>query len=241
MSLTVTLTIVAVVALASTVQGIIGFGFALFVAPVTAAVIDPRAAVVVVTLLGSIIPSGMAFTHRSHIVTEPAARLSVGVILGAPLGLIVLLHLPARGLKITIAVAVLASVMILWRGVHLHVARPGLDVGLGVLSGALATSTGTNGPPVVLALQARRLDPDAFRGTSAVCLLVANAITAVLLASSGQLHGRLLVLCALALPANLSGWWAGSRLRAHIPPERFRAVVLGFLAASATVAIIGAV
>ena len=240
MSLAVTLTIIAVVAVASTVQGIIGFGFALFVAPVTAAVIDPRAAVVVVTLLGTIIPSGMAWTYRSRIAVQPATRLSVGVVLGAPLGLAVLLHLPSRGLKISIAVAVLASVAILWRGVHLSVARPGLDLGLGLVSGALATSTGTNGPPVVLALQARRLDPDAFRATSAVCLLVANAVTAVLLTASGQIHGRLLVLCAVALPANLLGWWAGSRLRVRIPAERFRSVVLGFLAASAAVAIVSA-
>ena len=82
MSLAVTLTIIAVVAVASTVQGIIGFGFALFVAPVTAAVIDPRAAVVVVTLLGTIIPSGMAWTYRSRIAVQPATRLSVGVVLG---------------------------------------------------------------------------------------------------------------------------------------------------------------
>jgi len=239
-SLTVTLTIIAVVAVAATVQGIVGFGFALFVAPVTAAVVDPKAAVVVVTLLGSIIPCGMAWANRTHIVAEPATRISIGVVLGAPLGLLVLLHLPNRGLKISIAVAVLTSVLVLWRGAHLHAVSAALDVGVGVVSGALATSTGTNGPPVVLALQARRLQPDAFRATSAVCLLVANAITAVLLAVSGQLHGRLVVLCALAVPAVLVGWWAGFRLRQRIPPERFRSIVLGFLATSAAVAIVSA-
>lgn len=229
--------LVAVVLVAATVQGIVGFGFALFVAPVTAAVLDPRAAVVVVTLLGSVIPIGMAWSNRTHVVREAAGRISIGVVLGAPLGLLVLLNVPTRGLKITIAVAVLGSVLILWRGAHLHAARPAIDVGMGIVSGALATSTGTNGPPVVLVLQARRLDPDEFRATSAVCLVVANVIAAALLVATGQINVRLVTLCAVGVPADLLGWWAGFRLRQRLHPGTFRSVVLAFLAASAVVAI----
>lgn len=236
MSVTVTLAVVGVVAVASTVQGIVGFGFALLVAPATAALVDPRGAVVVVTVLGSIIPAGMAWTNRARIVREPATRISVGVILGTPLGLVLLLRLPTRGLKLSIAIAVLASVVVIWRGAGLSIGRRA-EVGIGVISGALATSTGTNGPPVVLALQARRLDPDAFRATSAVCIVIADAITVALLAVTGQLHLRLLALCAFGVPAVLVGWWVGFRVRQHIPPEHFRSAVLGLLAVSAVVAI----
>jgi len=235
-TLSVTVVVISV-GVAAFVQAICGFGFALLVVPVAAAVFGPKAAVTLVTLLGTIVPAGMAWNLRDHIERPLARRISLAALAGTPIGLLVFVSLPANGLKILIAVGVLVSALFLWRRPTFDHPGPVLDIAAGVLSGALATSTGTNGPPVVLALQARHLTLDPFRSTLAVTLLLTNLAVLVVFVASGEFRTAMIVPALISLPALLIGWRAGFAIRARVPAHRFDSIVLGLLSVTAIVSI----
>ena len=235
------LAMVATVGLAAFVQAIFGFGFALLVVPVAAVVYGPHEAVTLVTLLGTVVPAGMAWNQRRRIDRPVARRLVVAVLAGTPVGLLVFVTLPSDALRILIGVGVLASALFLWLTPSFDHPGPILDAAAGFLSGALATSTGTNGPPVVLALQARRLPPDPFRATLAVTLLLTNLAVLAVFVLSGELRTSMFGPAIASLPALGLGWFGGAAVRDRIPPHRFDHLVLGLLAVSATVSIVAAV
>lgn len=226
----------AVVAVAGFVSGLTAFGFALLAVPPLAMVLGPKDAVIVSLLVGGVATFGLAYRQRAHVVRPVAMRLVVGAALGMPLGLVVLVTVPADALRLTIAAVVLASVALLWRGAAIHGTGRRYDYAAGFTSGVLNTSVSTNGPPLVLVLQARCLDPDAFRGTLATVFVVSNVVAVALVVAAGQVTRALLVTALVSLPAMLAGWAAGVGLAPRLHPERFRSVVLGLLAVSAVVA-----
>jgi uncharacterized membrane protein YfcA len=158
-----------------------------------------------------------------------------------PLGVVVLLVVPEQALRLAIAVAVLVAVVVLWRGAAIHGSGRGYDLAAGFASGVLNTSVATNGPPLVLVLQARRLPPDAFRGTLAAVFAASNVVAVTLVVAAGKVTADVLRTSLLATPAMLAGWLLGVRLAPRLHPERFRGIVLGLLAVSATLAAVSVV
>ena len=94
----------------------------------------------------------------------------------------------------------LVSVVVIAAGLDLRHAGAGLDVGGGVLSGALTMSAGVNGPPLVFVLQARHFPPDRFRGTITTVFVTLDVISMVVFTVTGDLDGRVLAAIAVALP-----------------------------------------
>ena len=95
-----------------------------------------------------------------------------------------------RVLGIVIGVAVLVAVVVIARGLDLRHAGPGLDVGGGVLSGALTMSAGVNGPPLVFVLQARHFDQRRFRATITTVFAVLDIVSIVVFAATGEIDRR---------------------------------------------------
>ena len=90
-----TLLVVAIAILvASFVQVIAGFGFALLCMPIMTLAVDVKEAVVVSTLVGAVAISWQAWVLRHDVATRVAGRLCLGAVFGMPLGLVVLRHAP---------------------------------------------------------------------------------------------------------------------------------------------------
>jgi uncharacterized membrane protein YfcA len=238
LSPTIIIVFVVAVAVAAFVQSVTGFGFALLVAPVAAVLVGPRSGIFLITIVGTIVPITLVATLRRFLHPSFVGRVMIGVVVGAPLGFIVLNTLPESVIKILIAVAVLAAVAVLWSGPQLHQAGSALDIGGGFVSGALATSTGTNGPPIVLVLQARGYEPDDFRATLSACFVLINSGVTVLFFATGRADTEVLPLVLWSLPMLAVGWWIGVKVRTRIPPERFRHIALGLLGLAAAVSVV---
>ncbi len=234
----------AVVGVGGFVQAVAGFGFALLVVPVTAALIGPEAGIGLVTAVGIVLPAVMAWQLRRHTDGSAVGRVVLGAAFGAPVGLVLLTRLPADSIKVLIATSVVISVVVLWRNpVVPHLTgRNGarLELGAGMLSGAIATSTGTNGPPVVLALQAQGYAPDPFRATLSATFASINAAVLAWFVVTGQLDWAVMPMAPICLPMLFGGWWIGTRVRDRIPAERFRHVVLALLTISAVASVVAA-
>jgi uncharacterized membrane protein YfcA len=237
----VTLTAVALVALvvftlAAAAQAVTGFGLALVAVPLMAVVVDPVAAVVATTTVSLVLTGLASCRERGHVERAVATRLTGAALVGMPLGLLVLTRLDEQSLKMVIAVALLVLVGLLVVNVRLP-AGAAMQYGAGVVSGMSLTSTGMNGPPVVLALQARDLPPRRFRGTLQVIFCAQDLVAVVIFLVVGYLDAVTAVAAVAGVLGVPAGWRAGDRLFGRLPPERFRALVLVMLTLTALVAL----
>jgi uncharacterized membrane protein YfcA len=238
MSVGVAVGLIAVVAGAALVQSISGFGFALISVPLMALLIDAKDAVVLASLFG--LASSTVLVARSHegVVWPVAGRMLAGAATGMPLGLVVLIAVEERTLRAIIAVAVLVFVTMLIGGVTVRGGGRAVDLGAGFVSGVLNTSVSTNGPPLVLALQARRLAPPAFRGTISVVFVGSSLVANALLLAAGRYSDEVGRALLVGAPALVAGWAVGGRLAPAVPAERFRSLVLALLLVSAASALV---
>jgi uncharacterized membrane protein YfcA len=221
--------IAACVAVAGFSQSISGFGFALIAVPLMSIAVDPRVAVVVSTFVGSVASSSQAFAGRRHVVRPIAVRMAAASCIGMPLGLAAFVVFSERALRVTVGVAVLFALATLVAGFRLPPERHRFDWILGMFSGALATSTSTNGPPLVFVLQARGLEPDAFRATINAVFTVANAGAIALFVAAGKVNVSGLVGAAVAIPVLAVTMRLGFVVRDRLSAEGFRTVVFVLL------------
>ena len=233
------LAVVGAVFFASFVQAIAGFGFGLMAMPLMTLAIAPSRAVVVSTLVGIFITTWQSFAMRADAARPVVKRMTIGAYLGMPLGLVVLTTVGDRVLRLSLGVAVLVAVVLLATNVSFD-PGPRTDASAGFVSGVLNTSLSTNGPPLVFALQARRMDAHEFRATIAAVFALSNVCALTLFIASGKVNRDGLVAAALAAPALLAGQALGFPLRKHVHGQRFRVLVLVLLAVAGASAVVGA-
>jgi uncharacterized membrane protein YfcA len=227
---------VGVVLLASTAQSVAGFGFALIAVPLFVTVLDVRDAVVLTTLLGVVNTGILAVTNRRNVPWSTVLPLLAGAIAGMPAGLAVLLLAPPDAIRLLVAAATLLMTVALLRGFRLESRSLLVELGVGGVSGSLNTSTGTNGPPVVLYLQGREFPPEEFRAALAVFFVTCNVITLGTFLASRIVTLDAVALFAAGLPAIAAGTALGHAVGRRVEAERFRALVFGLLVASALAA-----
>ncbi len=232
--------VAGIVFLAAMVQVLSGFGFGLMTVPLMTLVITTREAVVVSTLLGVGLSSWQAWHQRADAVRPLVVRMTSAAYVGMPIGLWVFVVVDDHTLRLLLGIAVLVAVVLLAVRVNLHHVGPGLDIGAGLLSGILNTSLSTNGPPLVFVLQARQLEPPAFRATISQVFAWSNVVGLTLFLVAGKVTGDGVVAAAVAMPALIAGQFAGFPLRRHVHGERFRRLVLVLLTGAAISAIVTA-
>ena len=229
----------AVFLLAAVVQSVTGFGFALVAVPLLALTLDPVPAVVATNVLSVLISVVVVRADREHVRWRQAWWVSAAGILAMPLGLLLITRVSERLLTAVIAVVLLASTALVAFGARLPAGRA-TDVGVGALSGALLTSTGMNGPPVVVAFQAEGMPPRPFRGTLSTVFLIEGAVGVALMAAVGQVSSDALWAAAVGVPMVAVGWLIGDRVFHGLDPEPFRRIVLVMLVVTAVVALVTA-
>lgn len=234
-----TLAAAAAVFLAAAIQSGTGFGFSLVCVPALAAVYDPVTAVATGTVLSIAMNSlTLVGERRQSEVLWPAWRMLVlAGIPGMVLGAVILTRASSDALHLLVAASVIAAVIArVVRGDRASASpeeRPPSGLVAGLIAGALATSTGINGPPAVLHLLNRGATPSQSRDTLAAFFVATALIGLVVLAVAGAFDiasSLVWLLIAAAL-----GQVAGRPLFARLG-DRFEPVALALLVASAVVA-----
>lgn len=161
-----TLSVLAVIGIATVIRSAFGFGEALVAVPLLALIIPvevaaPLAVLVSITVAGLVLLQDWREVHAAS-----AGRLIIATLFGTPFGLLLLTSVAEPIVK-----AVLAAVIISF-SVYRLVGRSRLELqddrlawlfgfGAGVLGGAY----GMNGPPLVAYGALRRWSPERFRAT----------------------------------------------------------------------------
>lgn len=221
-----------IILLASTVHAVTGFGYALVATPLLALTVDPHTAVVATTMSALAMTITIGVRQRHHAEWKVAMIAMAGILLGMPLGLWVYGATSERVLTALIGIGVLGCTLMVWRRVKVPGNVPVL-VGVGLLSGALSTSTGTNGPPMVAAFQGMGYDPHKFRATLAAVFAGTSVFSLIGFAVAGQVNSQSLWIGLVGVPVVQLGYFIGDAVFSRIDPDRFRRVVLLALIVSA--------
>jgi uncharacterized membrane protein YfcA len=221
--------------LAGIVSGLTGFGLALISVPLLLFVYDPRTVVVITAVLSVVINFAVVWDswrdadRRIVITLLPPAF--VGLIVGAE----ILRAVDPDYIRLGVGVVVVFSALLLLRDIRL----PGAGtlwgpVVAGSASGALSTSTGLAGPPIVLLLASRGFPKHAFRGSGALYFLVMSVVSLVVLFYGGLLDGGDAPLTLVLIPAAFLGKAIGTAMLKRISEKTFRVVTLGIVILTGT-------
>ena len=232
--------VVAIIAMATVVQGVSGFGFSLASMPLLAALLGVDKALAIQTTLGIASNAATALRSRTEVLRSTATRMLFAMIAGMPFGWIMLNHVSGRNLKLLVGIVVGVLALLLAFHVRLRATGSVVDLVSGFFSGVLSTSTGTNGPPLVLALSGRRLPAAQQRATLSTCFAVANVIVFAALLWSGRIDTSVVTAVAASLPVLLVTSSLGHRIFERLHQHHYERIVIALLFASAAVAIASA-
>lgn len=220
--------VVLVVAITALLQAISGFGFALLAVPLFALRLDVHEAVVLSSCIGTISSGWQTYFLRKDVVGDTAKRYILASLVGVPIGFGMFVLLSDQILRVMVGIAVLFGTAVVAFGRELKVKRA-WERGLGVLSGALLIATSTNGPPIVLALQAQRMPMLEFRATLARIFFVTGVISVLLFLVAGKIEGSVILSTLLCLPVMTISVLIGNRVARKIAERPFRVLVLALL------------
>ena len=224
--------------LAGFVTGLTGFGLALISTPILLFVYEPRTVVVLTAIFSIFINAAVVWDSWY----EARRRLSLALLIPALFGVVVGAELlgviDPDYVRLGVGLIVIFSAMLLVREVRL----PGADTRWGTVvagsaSGALTTSTGLAGPPIVLLLASRGLPKHEFRGTSALYFLPISIAGLAILAFRGLVEASEVPLGLLLVPAAIVGKAFGTALLKHVSEKAFRAVTLGLVILTGTLGV----
>ena len=222
------LTLSAIIVAAAFIQGSVGVGFALIVAPVFS-LIKPE--LVPVALLVIMLPLNfyVAARERGALDKPGLGWITIGRTLGTFVGAAILLVISARALNIFVGLStVLAAV--------LSLAAPSFKPGrntlgaAGLVTGITETATGIGGPPLALVYQHH--PGPVLRSTIAACFLIGEIISLIILALGGRVTGALLVDSLLLIPAVLVGAGLSRLVHRRVGGRGLRAGVMIFAIAA---------
>jgi uncharacterized protein len=227
--------------LAGFVTGLTGFGLALISTPILLFVYEPRTVIVLTTIFSIVINSAVVWDSRQEARRRLALALLIPALFGIVIGVEVLSFIDPDYVRLGVGVIVIFSALLLVRDIRLPEAdtRWGTIVA-GSASGALSTSTGLAGPPIVLLLASRDLPKHEFRGTSALYFLPMSVIGLAVLAFRGLVEASEISLGLLLIPAAIGGKALGTALLAHVSERAFRALTLGLVILTGTLGVITA-
>lgn len=210
--------------LASLVQGITGFGFALIAVPLLSLFIPElrniTPIIVIYSFLTNII---IVYKTRHYIDLKKILPLIIFGIIATPLGIYILLYINVNTLKIVVGLIITITALAMLRNYKIKIKNQNISYGVvGLLSGLLNGSAGLSGPPVVLFLTNQNTDKDVFRANLTFYGIATNIFAIILFVSEGIVNTSVLNFTAIYLPALILGVFGGIKISSKINETLFK-------------------
>ena len=221
--------------LAGAVTGLTGFGLALISTPILLFVYEPRTVVVLTAIFSIFINAAVVWDSWQEARRRLAVALLIPALFGIVVGALILGVINPIYIRLGVGAIVIFSALLLVRDITL----PGANTRWGTLvagsaSGALSTSTGLAGPPIVLLLASRGLPKHEFRGTTALYFLPMSIAGLAVLAVRGLVETSEVPLGLVLVPVAIVGKAIGTALLKYVSERAFRAVTLGLVILTGT-------
>jgi uncharacterized protein len=219
-----------VIAAASFVQGLAGFGIGLVGLAFLPYLMLPATAIVLLTLYAAPFALGLFIQLRDDFRLSGIRDLLIGTVLGTPLGVWGLAALPASLINRLIGVFIVLIVVLEWRGLFPE-RLPGRwwGLGAGVLAGALGGAVGTPAPPAIVYSTTQGWSPRTMKANLQAFLVVNQALILAGYWWAGLLTSQVMSLAlTFAIPA-VAGVLTGIALFGRIDAVLFRRIVFALL------------
>lgn len=218
------------------VQGVTGLGFALIAAPVIG-LIDPQLLPVLVLVLMIPLNLFVALREWSEIDFRGVSWVMIGRVVGTVGGVWVLMSISISGLSLFVGLSTIAAVLASLAIPAFEPSKHAL-LAVGAITGITETATGIGGPPLALAYQ-HRPAPE-LRSTLAVCFLLGEIISLLLLAFTGKVDQKHIQLTFYLIPVMGLGVLLSTRVHGGLNGPLVRKFVLAFALVSGIAIIIRA-
>jgi uncharacterized membrane protein YfcA len=219
-----------IIAAASFVQGLAGFGIGIVSLAFLPFLVDPAVAVVLVTVYAAAFAFIIFVQLRGDVRPRSIADLLLGTLLGTMPGVWILASLPASVLTRVIGLVLVVIVVLELRGLYPERLRGRhWGLGAGLIAGVLGGAVGTPGPPVILYATTQGWSPRTIKANLQLFFVVNQLVILGGYWWAGLLTrevGRLALL--FAVPA-VVGLVAGMGLFARIDAVKFRRTVFAVI------------
>lgn len=212
------------------VQGVIGFGMGVLASPILA--LAEPSLVPVAAILGSVaMPVFSLIDEHRHLDWRAVGWVMAGTVPATVIGVWLVASLPTRALQATIAIIVLAMVVLNLVRIRISL-NAGTLMAAGFISGVSGTASGIGGPPVAIVLANEH--PATVRSTLAATFIFATATSLTGLALGGAMTSHAVWVGLAMIPATIVGMITARRLRGRLSPRAFRIGVLVLSSVAAT-------
>ncbi len=222
----------AIAAIGGLIRGVTGFGGAMVMIPPLTLLFEPRLAVPPVLMLETAAIASMLRPALPLASGRLLLPLGITACLAVPLGSAVMaIADPLHLRRLTAAIVVAFSLLLLVGGRLRTRPRLGPSVLLGALAGTLVGATGIGAPPVIVYLLASPEPAPVTRANLAIFVALISGVALLGFAAYG-LVGRWHLAAGLAMaPFFFGGLALGTRLFARLSDTRFRQFALCVLMA----------
>ena len=223
---------------ASVLRGFTGFGFGLAAVPLLSLALPPAQVVPLVVTLQAVIGVAGLRAASAECDWRSVGVLLPGLVLGVPIGLLILTELPPNPVRLVIGAVIAFSVWLIHRGVRLPPSPSrGVSFGVGLASGVISGLASMGGPPVVVYLLALGHTAARMRATAIVYFMLSACISLVPMSVRGLITRDILIWSVASLPVLFAGSWVGTRAFYKAKPRHHRMVALTTLSALAVLLI----
>jgi uncharacterized membrane protein YfcA len=143
------LVFIVIILVASILQTATGFGFSIMATPFLLLLFSPQEAIQINIILSLLISISLIVKIRKDVDIHLLKRLTVGSIVGVPLGVLILLTLNVDFMKLAVSLLILLLTLLMIFHFKVKPTRS-KDFTVGGISGVLTTSIGMPGPPLLL-------------------------------------------------------------------------------------------
>lgn len=235
----------AVTLFAAAVQSATGFGFAIVAVPLYLLILNSLSAVQVAIIVTPVISLAVVPRLWPLVRRDLLGRLVAGSALGLPLGMAVFSLAGLFWIKIAVAVLIVLFALLFFlrqRAAPVTPAgapaaaeappTPRRALAVGLISGAMTTSLGMPGPPVMLYFAALNMERDTVRATLLSLFVLSYAGAAAVQAAVAGIAAGTWLLAGVLAPCALLGAALGHRLSRGMSQRVFRASAMLLLVAT---------
>jgi uncharacterized protein len=221
------LLIAAVVFLASLLQSLSGFGFAIVIMPVLTLMLGLKTAAPLVALIALTVYTINVTRFRQAIRAGEVLRLGLASAVGVPVGIWALSSVEEAVVKDVLGLLLLLFAAYgLLRPATSWMPSPGWVYPAGFVAGCLGGAYNTPGPPAIVYGTLRQWPRDEFRAVMQSLFLVNGVLVVTSHLVTGHVTTPVLTYYLCAVPALALGILIASRLDSRVDREHFRTLVM---------------
>ena len=223
--------LLTIVLLAASLQASTGYGFSMIGTPILMMVYPAHTAIQINIILSIILSALMIYNIRKEVDTDLLKRVIIGSFPGIILGIFVYLYMDIDWLKFFVGLIILIVTFMLIFKVTIERTQK-KDYLTGSISGALTTSIGVPGPPLLLYFSGSHMEMAALRSTTLAYYLFIYTVSLGMQVTFGGTSARIWTEALIAVPALIVGILIGLYVFKHIRKSVFFVITYMILIAS---------